>query len=227
MGLGKKLKKAVKKVSRSVETAVKAPVKTLEKVAKGDFDDAVKELGKGVGGSLNAATFGAFGSGDVQKLFRNDVLNTLTFNTGKELANYGKGLNELQKTGEADKRFWQSTLALGAKAAGGAYLAQTGALKTTLTAKNFGKAQLIKNLVGSGDIAGAGAVIAGDGEVGNFLGQVSDSVRSRMPASAPQEYASDGGGYYAEPAQDSGIGQIAIWSALAVGAVFILKKGMS
>lgn len=232
MGIGKKLKKAVKKVTRSVETVVKAPVKVVGELAQGDFSGAVKEVGRGVGGAANVATGGLYGSGDAQKLLNNDIVNTLTFNTGKELAYVGQGFNDLQKKGEADDRFYQSGLSLGAKAGAGFAIAGTSAgLSGTLTAKNFGTAQVVKSLAGSGDIAGAGAALAGAAgyeNVGGFLNQVSNNVNSRAPAqyAGAQEYAEDNFYPSSQTADDgSSISQLLIWSAVAVGAVFLIKRG--
>jgi len=122
MGLKKFVKKAksnvkrtVKKTGKSIGAVVKAPGQIIKAVAEGDGSQALKEVGKGLGGIVNTTTLNAGSSGFVQKQLRSDSLNRWTLGTTKELSKFSKGFTDLQVKGEADKSFYQSGLSLAAK----------------------------------------------------------------------------------------------------------------
>lgn len=180
MGLLKKIKKTVKKtvkkVAKAAETVVTSPIKIVAKAATGDFSGAVKQVGKFAGSGATLATGGLLESGDAQKILNNKTLNKLTLGTGRELGHVSRGFGTLRDTGEADKRFYQSGLAIGAKVAGGYAVAAYA--PGAMTAKNAYTGVKIAGAVKSGKylsaIAGAQEIEGVDVDSPEFLNDARD-----------------------------------------------------
>lgn len=220
MGLGKKLKKAAKRVTSAVKTVVAAPVNVIKAVADGDLSQATKEATKGLAGFSNVASGQALFGGDlVDNALRSKTVNALTFNTGREISNVSRGLDDLQTKGETKGRFYQDaallfTKAVGVGAAGGA---------KAFTKSNFVAAQGIKSGVQNKSIAqvvGAAGGLDSSGIVSGVAGFIPERRPSTSSSSIGSEYYGDSD---ADSQNSSGIGTLIVFGTVASLGYFLYK----
>lgn len=201
MGLVKKLKKTIKKTtSRIVKSAaavVKAPTSVIKDVAQGDFSGATKDFGRGVGGLANFSTLGVLESGTARKALRSKTLNFVTLGSAKEVDKVGRGFRDLQKTGQADKSFYQSGLSLAGKgavimAAPSLYAAGKSAV-TGVKAGTVVKGAVVAGYLSKGNVSGA---LQKAGVPGDVAALASDLNKAPSGGGGPYWNSdSDGDGY--------------------------------
>lgn len=153
--MGFSFKKQVKKLKKSVKKAVKAPLRATQALIKGDAKGAFNQTVQGSVASFNAANLGANQQGALgDSLLKSKTFNDYTFNTGKEILQHNRGMQQLEAEGETGRRFYQASAALGAKvAAAAAVVAYAPA--GSLTAKNAYTAVKAGAALKAGDYAAA------------------------------------------------------------------------